>query len=148
MNPEFLLGIHDLGYKLTNLKEVLKLGSVKFAHGDMLMIGQTGGKKTEKSAKTLKKAISFIGHIHYPSIRFGCYSVGLSGKLDQGYNEPSASKWVHGFGLSNEFEGKAWGTTIPVSNNKFIINKKVIEPIDKDSWKAPPYKAKLIYDYS
>ena len=141
---KFLCDVEDIGYILTELKDVLKIGTAKFVHGEVRMYGQTGSKM-EKAARTFGRDV-FIGHIHCPAIRFGCYSIGLTGKLDQGYNEPSASQWIHGFGLCNQYKGKSWATTIAIIDNKCVLNKKTYSPKNVDSWKLKGYSAKLVYD--
>jgi len=139
----FLCALDVLGYKLTKLKDVLKIGTMKFIHGEIRMYGQTGSK-LEKSARTFGKDV-FIGHIHYPAIRSGCYSIGLTGRLDQEYNEPAASNWMHGFGLCNQFKGKSFPTTIAIAFNKCVINGKTYEPIDPNSWSVSKYEVGLDY---
>ena len=141
----FLCGLEELGYKLTSLKNVLSIGSAKFVHGEIKMYGQSGSK-LEKTSRTFGKDI-FIGHIHRPEIRFGCYSIGLTGTLDQQYNEPEASNWLHGFGMCNQFLGQSWLTTISIINNKCVLNKKTYKVIDADSWKIEKYKARMVYDF-
>lgn len=143
----FLCSLDDLGYSYTDLKNVLKLGPTKFIHGDLTMYGQTGNK-LEKSSRTFcgEGENIFVGHIHYPAIRFGSYSIGLCGKLDQTYNEPAASAWIHGFGLCNQYKGLSFPTTIAIISNKCIINDKKYVPKNPDSWKVKKYSAKLVYD--
>jgi len=144
LNFKFLCGVEELGYKMTDLKNVLKIGDAKFIHGDIKMFGQPGDK-LEKASRTFGENV-FVGHTHYPSIRFGGYSIGLSGKLDQEYNEPNASTWIHGFGLCNQYGGMSWPTTISIYNYACIINGKTYNPINPDSWKVKKYKAKLSFD--
>jgi len=144
LNFKFLCGIEELGYKMTDLKDVLKIGSTKFIHGDIKMYGQPGDKM-EKASRTFGENI-FIGHVHYPAIRFGSYSIGLSGKLDQEYNEPNASTWIHGFGMCNQYKGLSWPTTIAIYNYACIINGKIYNPVNPDSWKVKKFKAKLAFD--
>ena len=145
LNFKFLCGLEDLDYKLINLKDVLKIGPTKFIHGEIRMYGQTGSK-LEKASKTFGGSV-FMGHIHYPAIRYNCLSVGLSGQLDQEYNEPTASNWIHGFGLCNHFEGKSFPTTIAIIRNKVIINGKTYVPSKKShTWKPNQYKAKIVFE--
>ena len=141
----FICDLDQMGYKLTELKEVLKIGSAKFVHGEMKMFGQPGSK-LEKASRTFGGDV-FIGHIHRPAIRFGCYSIGLTGLLDQDYNEPEASNWVHGFGLCNQFKGINWLTTVAIVNNRCVINNKTYKPMNVKSWKMPSYKAKVTYEF-
>ena len=144
MDFRFLCSIEDLGYKLTNLKDVLKIGSARFIHGDLSMYGQPGNK-IEKASRTFGEN-TFVGHIHYASIRFGSYSIGLAGKLDQEYNEPTASTWVHGIGFCNQFEGKSWLTTIPIVKHKCLINGKNYLPKNPENWDLKKYSVKLQYE--
>jgi len=141
----FMCSLDDLGYKLTSLKTALKIGSTTFIHGEVRMYGQPGSKM-EKASRTYGRDV-FIGHIHRPEIRFGCYSVGLSGQLDQDYNEPEASNWMHGFGLCNQFMGQSWLTTISIESNKCNIGGKSYVPVNPNSWKKDKYNAKLVYDF-
>ncbi|TRZ82908.1 hypothetical protein D4R86_01145 [bacterium] len=141
----FLCGVDDLDYDLVNLKGVLKIGPTKFVHGEVSMHGQTGSK-LEKASKTFGGTV-FIGHVHYPAIRYGCLSVGLSGELNQDYNEPMASTWIHGFGLCNHFDGKSFPTTLAIIKNKILINGKAYIPSKKPQlWKPTSYKAKIVFE--
>jgi len=141
----FLCSIDDLNYKLINLKDVLKIGPTKFVHGEVRMYGQPGNK-LEKASRTFGGPV-FMGHIHCPSIRFGCLSVGLSGELDQDYNEPTASTWIHGFGLCNHYAGKSFPTTIAIIDNKSFINGKMYQPSNHpEKWKPNFYKAKIVFE--
>jgi predicted phosphodiesterase len=140
----FLCSLEEMGYQLTELKDVLKINGVKFVHGDIVMYGQPG-TKIEKCSRTFGRDV-FVGHIHCPAIRFGCFSIGLTGKIDQEYNEPNASKWVQGFGMCNQYKGKNWATTIAIINRQCILNKKLYKPIDPSSWQLKGYKARIVYD--
>jgi hypothetical protein len=142
---KFMCCIDELGYKLIPLKKSLKIGSATFIHGEIKMYGQSG-TKLEKASRTFGKDL-FIGHIHRPEIRFGCYSVGLSGQLDQDYNEPEASNWMHGFGLCNQFMGQSWLTTVSIENYCCNIGSKIYKPVDPNSWKKDKYTAKIVYDF-
>jgi predicted phosphodiesterase len=139
----FLCGLEDLGYKMTSLKHVLKIGNAKFIHGDLSMYGQSGSK-LEKASKTFGENV-FVGHSHYSSIRLGGYTIGLSGLKDQTYNEPVASNWVHGFGMCNQYEGQSFPSTIVIDNKSCILNNKTYIPHNPKSWKISNYKAKLVY---
>lgn len=141
----FICDLEGLGYKLIELKEVLKIGSAKFVHGEMRMFGQPGSK-LEKASRTFGGDI-FIGHIHRPAIRFGCYSVGLTGELDQDYNEPDASNWVHGFGLCNQYKGQNWPTTVAIVKDRCVLGGTTYKPKNLKSWKMPPYNAKIEYEF-
>ena len=141
----FLCSLDDLGYRLIKLKDVLELGDTKFIHGEIKMYGQSGSV-LEKAARTFGDSV-FIGHIHYPAIRFGCYSIGLSGQMNQGYNEEKASAWMHGFGLCNHYDKQSWLTTVGIVNNKCLINGKTYKPTSKyHKWKSTNYSAKIVYE--
>lgn len=140
----FLCSIDEIGYKMTNLKNILKIGSTGFIHGDVKMYGQNGSKM-EKISRTYGKSV-FVGHVHNPGIRFGCYTVGLSGEMDQEYNEVHASAWIHGFGLCNQFNGQDWPTTIIIDKRQCLLNNKKYVPAHPEQWKLKKYKAKLVYD--
>jgi hypothetical protein len=140
----FICDIENLGYKLTDLKEVLKIGPSKFIHGDLIMFGQSGNK-LEKASRTFGENV-FIGHIHQPGIRFGCYSVGFAGALDQGYNEPTASSWMHGFGLSNHYMGMAFSTSIPIMDYNCEIKNKNYEPKNPENWDIKKFSARIVYE--
>ena len=144
LNFNFVCDVEGLGYKITPLKERLKIGSASFIHGDIIFYNQTGNK-LEKASRTFGHPI-MIGHIHYPAIRFGCYSVGFAGQMDQGYNEPNASAWLHGFGMCNQYKGMSWPTTVAIFNNKVIIKGKTYSPKDPDSWNITGFKAKMVYE--
>ena len=142
---KFICDLDSLGYKLTQLKDLLRIGTTKFIHGDIRMYG-AAGSKLEKAARVFGKDI-FIGHIHRPEIRFGCYSVGLSGQLDQDYNEPEASNWLHGFGLCNHFMNQSFPTSIAIVNNKCVLSKKTYTPKNTKFWEKKAYKARVVYDF-
>ena len=140
---KFICGLDGLGYILTDLKDVLKIGSANFLHGEMRMYGQPG-TKVEKASRTFGDN-TFIGHIHNPSMRFGCCSIGLSGKLDQMYNETKASGWLHGIGLCNQLGNTSWCTTVAIENNKCLIGGKSFEPKNPDNYIFDNYEAKIDY---
>jgi len=139
----FQCDIASLGYKLTELKQPLKMGPSTFVHGDVIMFGQPG-RKTEKASRTFGREV-MMGHVHKQEIRFGCYTLGLTGQLDQGYNEPSASDWVHGFGLCNQYKGHSFMTTIAIVDNVCVLDK-VYRPISPEDWKLGEYTARMTYD--
>lgn len=142
---KFLCAVESsFNYKLTNQKGILRIGPTKFIHGDHIMMGAMGNK-SDKVSRTFKGDV-FMGHCHYPSIRSGCYTVGLSGQLDQSYNEPNASKWMHGFGMCNQYQGKSFPTTVAIVGNECVTQKKTYSPVDPDSWSVSDYDVKLVYD--
>jgi len=146
LEASFLCGLDDLGYKIISLKGVLRLGTTTFIHGELKMYGQSGSK-IEKTAKTFGKEDIFMGHIHRPEIRMGCYSVGLSGNLDQDYNEKEASNWIHGFGLCNQYKGQSWLASVAIVLNRCVINNKTYSPRNVNTWELPKYKAKIVYEF-
>jgi hypothetical protein len=113
------------------------------------MFGQNGSK-LEKASRTFDGSNCgiFIGHIHRPEIRFGCFSIGLSGVLDHEYNEPESSNWMHGFGLCNQWAGVNFMTTIGIINNTCIINGKTYNPVNPDCWKMGKYQANVVYKFN
>lgn len=125
----FLSGLKKLNYNFVDFKEVLEIGPMKFIHGDMRIYGQKG-KKIEKMSRTFGDCI--MGHIHHPAMRFGCTCVGLSGLLNQFYNEKNASNWSHGFVICNQYNGMNFVSTIPITNHKVIINNKRYESSDSN----------------
>lgn len=64
------------------------------------MHGHVGPSGTRGSPANLSKLgfKTFTGHTHTPSIVDGCYTVGVTGKLDMGYNK-GPSKWMHTHGI-------------------------------------------------
>lgn len=142
----FVCNLEGIGYNLIPIKSVLKLGKAKFIHGEIKMFGQTGNK-LEKASRTFGGDI-FIGHIHRPEIRFGCFSVGLTGLLDHEYNEPESSNWMHGFGMCNQWRGINWMTTIGIVNNSCILNGKTYNPSNVNSWHAGNYSASIVYKFN
>lgn len=127
LNISLLLGLDELNIDLIKHQDTYKLHNAQYMHGDIKGIGTTGSIKDKLSKIYNSKEIPLVlGHIHYPSIRQGCYSVGLLGKMDQNYNEVNASNWIHGFGISTTFKEKTWITTIPVIDYKFNYEDKQI----------------------
>jgi hypothetical protein len=60
-------------------------------------VGPSGSRGTPANLARLPFK-TFTAHTHTPSIRNGCYTVGLSGSLDLGYNR-GPSKWMHAHGI-------------------------------------------------
>jgi hypothetical protein len=144
LNVDFLCGLQDLDYSITDLHDVLRIGNAKFIHGDIRIYGATGSIQ-EKASRTFGRDI-FVGHVHYPAIRFGCYSLGLTGKLDQNYNEPSASQWIHGLGLCNVYKKVPFMTTIAIVDNKCILKKKAYVPKNSSNWDLKTYTVSLSFE--
>ena len=109
------------------------------------MFGQPGNVY-DKAIRTFGRPVVH-GHKHHPATRKGCYSVGMTGKLDLEYNEVEASKWVHGFALCNTFEDKAFISTIAISNNKCILNDQRYRPKNAKKWNIPKYDVKVQYTF-
>ena len=141
----FMCNLESIGYKVTNLKDVLKIRGAKYLHGEMKMFGQSGNR-LEKASRTCGENV-FIGHVHTPGIRFGCYSVGCACNLDQGYNEPNCSTWMHGFGMNNTYKGKNFPTVVAIIDYRCILGDKQYEPVDPSGWKVNKFKAQIVYDY-
>jgi hypothetical protein len=142
----FMVGTNRLGYKLTTFKKVLQIGDVQFNHGDMIMFGSRGGNKLEKAFNTFGRN-TVIGHLHSPTIRNGCYMVGLSGNMDQEYNEPEASSWMHGFGYVNIFEDKAFVSLVNIRDHMTWINGHYYVAKDENSWLLPDYEANIEFSF-
>ena len=143
---KFINGIIDEHIEVINMKQMKKIGNATYVHGDMFMFGQTGGHRLDKLFRTYGRN-TIMGHCHYPSHRFDCYTIGLSGKLDLQYNETNASKWVHSIALVNTFENVSFITNVCIINNKTRINGKMYVPIKPDNWMVPEYKAKLSFEF-
>jgi predicted DNA-binding protein YlxM (UPF0122 family) len=144
LNFDFLCDVKDLGYGIIGLKKTLKIDNTTFIHGDMKLFGQTGSK-LEKVSKTFGTCV-FMGDSHYPAMRFDTIVIGLTGELDQKYNEPSASTWINGFGLCNHYDGKSWPTTIAIVSNECRINDKKYIPKSPGNWKLKGYTAKITFE--
>lgn len=142
----FLVNLQSLGIILTKHKEILRLGNLKFVHGDLKMFGARGSSKIEKISQVMGDN-TIIGDIHYPSIRYGCYSVGLSGKMNQEYNETSVTRWMHGFGICNVFEDKCFISLINIKQYRFSINNKIYSPKNPSAWQIPLYKTSVNYNF-
>jgi len=142
----FLTNLESLGIVLTEYKEILRLGKLKFIHGDLKMFGAKGGSKLEKTSQVIGDN-TILGDCHYPSMRYGCYSVGLTGKLDQEYNETSVTRWMHGFGFCNIFDGKCFISLVNINKYRFSINNKTYIPQNPSVWQIPLYKASINYNF-
>ena len=77
--------------KFVNREEDLSIMDIVCGyHGDKGINGTRG--PSSSYAKLGVKTV--VGHRHTPSIQDGCYTVGVTGKLDQGYNDLPSS-WAH-----------------------------------------------------
>jgi len=145
LNFGFIADLKSIDVDLIEHKKMLKLnGGVKFIHGDLKMFGAKGESRLEKASQCIGQN-TVMGDVHYPSARYGCYSVGLSGKIDQGYNETTTTRWMHGFGICNIFEDKCFISLISIKNNQFSINNKKYNPKSPSQWKLPIYEASISY---
>ena len=132
-----LLGTKELGISVTNLLRTLEIEGMKFIHGDVKVWGGTGGSKVDKVANNYGEN-TIMGNIHYPAIRSGCYSVPMSGKLDQEYNEVEASQWMQGFGYANLFENCSFITIVTVMDGQCTVAGRTYAPRDCSSWMTLP----------
>jgi len=147
LNFKFINGISDMNIEIVDMKHMKKHNNNSYVHGDILMYGQRGGNKLDKLFRTYGRNV-VMGHCHYPSCRFDCYTIGLSGKLDLEYNEVGASTWIQGCALSNSFEDISFISNILIINNKTQINGKVFKSTNPENWKVPKFVAKLQFDFS
>lgn len=149
MDVEFLLGTAELGIDVTFLKGTFDMGGVRFIHGDVKVWGGDGGSKIEKIAANYGEN-TVMGNIHYSAIRNGCYSVAMSGKLNQDYNEADASQWLQGFGYCDVFEDKCFVSLSTIDDGKCIVRGKTYSPrpeVSGAGWETPPFKATLVFDF-
>jgi len=146
LNFKFINGVSDLDIEIIDLKKMKKHGNANYIHGDLLLIGQKGESKLDKLFRTYGRN-TVMGHCHYASCRFDCYTVSLSGKLDLEYNETNASSWSQGCATCNTFEDLAFISNILIIGNKTQINNKVFKPQHTNSWKIPNFTAKIQFDF-
>ena len=139
--------LEENGYSVIDLKGVLELGDACFIHGDMKMYGAQGGAFLLKVANTFQRDV-IIGHLHFSGIKQGAYVVGLSGKYEQGYNEPNATKWVHGFATCLQWQGVPFFTCVSIRNSELIYNGVKYRPVDPSSWQTPSYKPEIRFKFS
>jgi len=132
-------------FKLVGHKDVLEIGPTKFVHGDMRQYGQKG-TFLERAARTFGADV-LVGHQHFCGMRMGGYEIGLTGKLDQGYNEPNASKWVHGFALVNQYKSEGWVSNLSVVDHKTLLNYKTYSSVDDKAWELPDYRTRIVYEF-
>ena len=88
-----------------------------------------------------------MGHIHYPAIRSGSYSVPMSGLLNQEYNEVDASQWMQGFGNADIYNGESFITVTSIINGRCLINGKTYYPRDCSSWNVPNHKLRIDIEF-
>lgn len=143
----FITNLKALNIELIPHKNTLRIDGLKLMHGDLTMFRSRGQGKLEKAAHVFGNNV-VIGDVHYPSARFGCYSVGLTGKIDQEYNEPMATSWLNGLGFCNIFEDKCFISVLSISNNRFTINNKQYKPKKPKTWQVPDFQASVHYDFA
>lgn len=143
---KFINGLSESNIEITELAELKKLSGVNYIHGEIKMFNQTGTNVLDKILRTYGRN-TVMGHCHYSSCRGDCYTVGLSGKMDQGYNETNATAWNQGFAIANTFEGIAFITNLCVINYKFLIDHKMFTPENESEWVINnKYRAKIVFE--
>jgi len=142
----FMLDLESLGVQLVEHQQRLRIGTLQFIHGDMKMIGAKGGNKLDRIFNTFGRN-TVIGHSHTAAVRMGCYMVGHSGLLEQGYNETEASAWINGFGYCNLFEDVPFVSLVHIRSKRFRIHNKTYRPANVDSWTVPTYKASINFEF-
>jgi len=120
-----LLDTEGMDIEVTDIKQTLDFGYARFIHGDVRIWGGVGGSKLDRVAANYGQN-TIMGNIHYPAIRSGCYSVPMSGLLNQEYNEADASQWM-----------------LVVLNEHTMINGEQYYPRDCTSWKVPPHRLSI-----
>lgn len=144
---EFLIGTSALKIEVTPLKGVLKVGPIKFIHGDVKMYGQAGCNKLEKAGATFGSN-TVMGNIHYPAIRTGCYSIGLTGLMDQQYNEIEATQWLQGFAYCNLYGGVGFVSLVNIIDGQCVVGGKVYRPQNPAEWDLPDFTASINFDFA
>jgi hypothetical protein len=146
MSIPTLLDTEKMGIEVTHLGHTLDFGFMRFIHGDVKVWGGIGGSKVEKIANNYGSN-TVMGNIHYPAIRSGCYSVPMTGLLDQQYNEVDASQWMQGFGYADVFDGQVFISIVTIMNGKCVINGKTYAPRNLSSWEVPKYKLRIEIEF-
>lgn len=154
-NPQFstlftmdtLLGLSSMGYRIVDYKQSLKWKNFIFIHGDYKLFGMGGcfhDKLTAAFQPRSNEELVF-GHVHYASCRNQVNSVGLSGALDQLYNEPVVSQWTQGFAWGLQYQGCAFIQLIDSVEGSCWFNK-IFKASGK--FRIPDLKgASLTYQY-
>ena len=136
--------LNESNYVLYDHRDVLSIGDMRCIHGDAYLFGQTG-TLLEKVARTFGSCTA-IGHLHSTTIRFGCYMLGMSGKLLQGYNE-EASSWNLGFGTCVQYGGQAWITPWSITSGKVITRGRTYTGAGRKEWVVPEFQYRVVYDF-
>jgi len=144
LNFHVLSGAEVSGFKVTDQKGVLCRGKAKYHHGDLRMFGASGDRHL-KMRETME-AETMFGHTHAPSCRRGCYAVGLLGLMDQEYNEPEASAWIHGFGTVAYYGGEVFMCTVPILDYSLRFLGRTFKPKNVKKWMPPEFVARIVYE--
>lgn len=146
MSLKTLLDTDEMDINVTNLGCTLDFGCIRFIHGDVKIWGGAGGSKLDKVSINYGRD-TVMGHIHYPAIRSGSYSVPMSGLLNQEYNEVDASQWMQGFGNADIYDGESFITVTSIINGRCLINGKTYYPRDCSSWNVPNHKLRIDIEF-
>lgn len=141
-----LYNLDRLGINLVPLKEHIEIKNALYVHGDLKHYGLSG-KTADKNAKNFDASRHpvVIGHVHYSSIRAGCYSIGFAGGFDQKYNEVDSSRWNAGFGTATSWKGRTWISTIPILSNRLLLDGHSYSPSNTGRWIMKGFKADMKY---
>ncbi len=121
------------GYKTYKEKSVVKIGDIKYLHGEMRKYGASGDPSKKNS--NVFDTDTVWGHCHRAGARLGSYSIGFLGQLDQCYNEPEASNWVHGFGVVAHFSDIAFVNTVYITDyTTFLGETRIQSREDVSKW--------------
>lgn len=131
-------------------KDKLQHGTAMYVHGDQKMYGAPG-RLAEKLARVYRPqgcGAILYGHIHRPSIRFGAYSVGLSGDLDQLYNEWQCSNWAHGAAAVTHFGDCSFVQLLDIRHARSVFGGDWVAADDAASWEGPAHwAARLSFEF-
>ena len=143
LNFQVLSGAQQLGYIVTDVKNVIEIAGAKFFHGELKLWGSAGDR--HQRIRDVMEVDSMFGHTHSPSCRRGCYAVGLLGLMDQDYNEPEASAWIHGFGTAASYGGEVFMCTVPIFRKRLRFMGVNFKPKHVSAWRVPEFEAEVIY---
>jgi predicted phosphodiesterase len=147
MSLKTLLDTDRMNIDVTNLGCTLDFGFMRFVHGDVKVWGGTGGSKLDKIAINYGRD-TVMGHVHYPAVRSGGYSVPMSGLLNQDYNEVDASQWMQGFGYADIYDGQSFITVISIMDGHCLVNGRLYYPRDCSSWDVPNHKLRIDIEFN
>jgi hypothetical protein len=144
LNFHTMSGGEQAGYAMYDEKSVVHVGAAKFVHGEMRNYGATGDRD-KKNAQVFDGDV-ISAHCHNPSSRCGSHHIGLLGKLDQKYNEPHASNWLHGFGVTCHHDDMVFVSNVAIVNYMTFIGMEMIKSgNDVSKWIMPKFRAILEY---